>query len=545
MIAQLTPKAATPVGTTNEWSIPFTDEQLEQHKLFDIPGLRIDPARNYAVGSADAVGAACALLNAHPPTPKLRPALVQDLSKHSLRKYQEEGVVRLQSLLRTYGGAVLADDMGLGKTRQSITTAMLLSSGARVLILCPASVRETWREELAKCGVPENQIAMLGPPSSSKFKKAWAKASEVDWVVSSYDLADTVQERAVQFETFDFLILDEAHAVKGRKTKRAQAVEDLGRMCRYKLLLTGTPIWSRPRDLYRLLRIALGKSRFGTGYDFDLRYCGMMMGEYGGYEAKGATHSDELRDRLRYYMVRRLKEDVLDELPALTRQVMWVDASSAGQVAMRACFTKGMGSGNVQNALTATLGPKTEVAMQLASEARKFLLFTYRRRDAKSIAQKLNEAGTPCVCITGDITPEQRNAAGKLAMAKGWGVVATLDSLSVGVNLQGVGSIGIMHCLDYVPLKMLQAEARLHRFGQKEAVTWYYLAMRDSMDEVVTHQVVEKLDQWQAIMGKDAAGKLRDKLNAAVGVGEDAENEVLASIYEEMNATMGDDDDED
>lgn len=536
-----------------EWILPLlplpsdaTDDQRQEaiNRMAEIPGLRVNEQDWLAVGSVDAVAAAAVKLGFPAPETYDDNVDPSELPKKlPLRHYQQDGVCRMVYLMRKYGGALLADDMGLGKTRQAVAAARTLTDhdNGRTFIVCPASVRETWREELVKCGVDPIHIAILGPPSNSKFKSAWRKAAECRWVVTSYDLAARAEAEAFGESAQDVLILDEAHGVKGRKAKRAQAIQDIGAMSRYRLLLTGTPIWSYPRDLWRILRILLG-GRFGNSFAFDMRYCDARAGEHGGYDNKGASHTDELKLRLGYYMLRRLKADVLTELPPLTRQVLWIDPTREGLIAFQAAHLKS-GSGSIQNALHATLLGKVDVSVQLAHDAKRFLLFTYRRVDARSIAKRIAEEGTPCYAITGEDTVEVRNGIAKQAAAEGAGIVATIDSLSVGVNLQAIGSIGIMHALDHVPLKMLQGEARLHRMGQLNPVTWYYLAMKDTMDEVIVHSIVNKLEQWKQVMGKDDAALLRDSLNAAVGVGAEDDKAVLKAIYDQM-AHMEEDDGE-
>ena len=501
-------------------------------KLKDLPGIRVtDDGRIY--GSIDALSAALARLG----EPPLKPELPEQVtSLPGLRHYQNEGVARLRHLLTEHRGALLADDMGLGKTRQAIAVATAVcrwqqpTDPGRALICCPASVRETWAQELAAMGVTD--VAICRPQGAKGAKEEWKKARTARCVVTSYDLATRAIEQGFSNTLPLLVILDEAHLLKGRKTQRSDQVQALAAMAMYRLAITATPQWDRPRDNYKLLRILFG-TRFGSAWDFDIAYCGGKENEHGGLDNKGATRTEELRHRLGFYMVRREKKDVLTELPPLTRQVLWVDAQPKATQWLNTALTRHR-AGDVHAAIEATLLGKMPVAIQLAKDAKRFLLFTYLKAHARQMAQLLNEEGTPCVCITGDDTTEKRNALAQLAQAKGQGVVASIDSLSVGVNLQAVAEVGIFHALDYVPQKMAQAEARLHRMGQKNAVTWYWLAMKDSIDEVIVRTVVHKLDQWTEVMGKGGATEIRNKLNAAIGVGEEAEKAALAALYAEM-----------
>lgn len=500
----------------------------EAAKLDFIPGLRVENGKAYS--RIDGMAVAHTRIGIPPPPKEICPKVtIPEVSR--LRDYQQDGVTQLYGTMLKSGGALLADDLGLGKTLQAITLMKMFKG--RIFVVCPAYVRETWREELAKWG--ETSVAILGPMKTKADTKEWESAHEKRVIVTSYEMAGKAREMCLGGRAPELLVMDEAHLLKGRKTKRSQNVVDVGVLTPYKLAMTATPMWSRPRDFYRILNVLFGR-RFGSGFEFDLAYSGGHINEYGGLENRGATRTDELKLRLSYYMVRREKKDVLKELPPLTRQVIWVDPTSTATLAMqRAILTKD--GGGMVSALQATLADKMEAAMELAEQAKRFLMFTYRKDHARYMAQTLAEdRDTPCVCVTGDLGTQERMAQVNLAKSKGWGVVATIDSLGAGMNLQGVASTGIMHSIDWVPAKMVQAEGRIHRMGQTENVHWIYIAMKESMDSIVVSNVVNKMDQWHAIMGRDGTTQLRNALGDHVdGAGaKDAEDAALKAIYDSM-----------
>jgi SNF2 family DNA or RNA helicase len=119
------------------------------------------------------------------------------------------------------------------------------------------------------------------------------------------------------------------------------------------------------------------------------------------------------------------------------------------------------------------------------------------------------------------------------AVSRKVGVVATIDSVGTGIDgLQTSISVGIMHALDYVPIKMAQAEGRLDRIGQNLPVTWYYLAMKDSMDSLAIKSIVNKLDATRAIMGQNEAKGLRDSLSDSSSIANSEAS--LRSLYESL-----------
>jgi len=507
------------------------DEAL---KLESIPGLHVYPS--HAIGRFDAVAAGYFRLTGE--KLKLKDAFILPSIKAKLEKlkdprpYQRRGINWLYKRLSLFGWALLADDMGLGKTFQALTTLRyLLNSEDRMLVVAPRAASETWRDELKKWGFHDSVVVSPTRP------KSYVEAASARVVVTSYDhrVLDKTIDSAFEDVWPQALILDEIHRVKGRKSLRSKKLKDIGPLATYRLGLSATPQYDRPRDLFQQLEILSGKA-FGNKYAFDIAYCAAKEGKHGGLDNKGQSNPDELKLRMSYYLLRREKVDVADELPSLTRQVRWVDATNEAKRDL-AKAQMGFGKGSLHTALMSTLKGKMEEAMLLASEAKRFLLFTWTKQHVHQMTRLLNtEYETPCVAITGELSVEKRAKEIRLAKSKGWGIVATLESASESLNLQGVASTGIMHAISWQALRMWQGEGRLHRLGQLDPVLWYYLAMHDSADMVVLPTVLNKLDQWGATMGRRGSRGLRHALGEAIEGPEavKAEEEVLKQIYKEM-----------
>lgn len=466
----------------------YVVRDIAHELLHDIPGVKQVSETVYTM-YRDAY-AVLGLRHGKLPALPQRPTFGADAQ---LRPYQVEGVSFLVDQLKTESGALLADDMGLGKTLQTIRTWQALGKPA-LLVCCPASVRLTWAKEFKKWADVEAVVVTTG-------KQAEA-CGQAPVVVTSYDLATKIDPMF----TPQFVVLDEAHLLAGRGAKRSRALLEIARGCNYRLALTGTPLWSRPRDLWMLLRILFPNYRFGSADEFDFAYCGASINKWGGKENKGATRVEELKARLAYVQLRRTKAEVAKDLPALTRTTLWIPATKEASRARDAFALKQM---SLHDALAATLKGKMDEAIRLASEFKQFLLFTWQKEHAHALHQRLNDEGTPCEIITGDFSHAQRAATVERARARKVGVVATIDSCGVGVDgLQHVASNGIFHAIDWVPTKTAQAEARLHRIGQTLPITWVYLAMVGSADALVIENVVEKLGQWSAVMGLDSTGEM-------------------------------------
>lgn len=408
-----------------------------------------------------------------------------------------------------------------GKSRQAITLAKLRGC-KRVIIVCPGRARYTWVEELRLAN--ETSIALMLPKGAKGWKLERAKVATARWIITSYNLLGEIPPGPTSM-----LMVDECHEVKSVGAKRSQEVLSIARMVPYRLLISATPAWNVPKDWWFLLELAF-PGRFGRKHDFEARYADGHQGTYG-WVAKGVSNAEELKERLSKYMVRREKRDVAQELPPMTDVPIWLDADPHATQAMRASALKVPGC-SFYDALLATLEAKIQPCVELAHSAKQFLLFTWQKAHAGIMARQLNEAGTPCVLIHGEMSDLARANAIALARSKAIGIVATIDSAGQSLNLQGIASQGIMHYQDPVPFKMMQARSRLHRLGITEKVTWHHPLLKDSADEVVWRRSTSKLQAQEASMpAMQDAGAYREAMNANAMT----DQEALAGYYAEMS----------
>lgn len=495
-------------GRKREYKLAIDPNDLETlTALKELPGARVDATAKCVLGSLDAIAAAAFRLNRPLPKPAGQRQAWR-ISDDTMRPYQLRGIEEMLAKLEYSPGVLLADDVGLGKTRQAVVAAKLL--GGRTFVVCPASVRETWRAELNRVA-PNTKISILGPPSEKKYRDEWHAAKDSDYVITSYELATSAFDIAFEALLPRVMIVDEAHLLCGRESKRANKINEIAAMCDKRIGMTATPLWSRPRDLWKLFQIIVGGATLGTAYNFDMAYCGGMPGEYGGIENSGITRADELRLRIGYYTVRRTKAEVLPELPPLARQVHWVDPDPKAHGALIKALVDG-GNGATANALIAALEGKMATTVELCVNApeKRFLCATWLKDHAHELGKRIEAAGVPCLVITGDMSHRGRQQIIDSAKLMKCGIVATIDSIGVGVDgLQHVASYGVAHAIDYVPLKMVQLEGRLDRLGQKSPVLWNYVAMRESMDERVIKTCVDKLDQFRETMKPGTTEKER------------------------------------
>lgn len=212
-----------------------------------------------------------------------------------------------------FGRLLLGDEMGVGKTVQAIAIQYWYRNDWPLLIVCPSSLKYTWRDELLRW------VPMLGHADIQLFsqgKEPFKPDAQV--FIISYDLA-TRKAQELKALNFNSAIADEAHYLKSYDSKRSRELSPILGDCKRIILVTGTPMISRPSELYNLVRI-LRPDLFGSFREFSQRYCAPKMAKYG-MDYKGASCTSELHFLMKdHLMIRRLKEEVLSELPSKTRQ---------------------------------------------------------------------------------------------------------------------------------------------------------------------------------------------------------------------------------
>ncbi|MBV8142290.1 MAG: DEAD/DEAH box helicase, partial [Verrucomicrobia bacterium] len=227
-----------------------------------------------------------------------------------LRPYQKDGVYWLRFLSRNGLGGILADEMGLGKTLQ--TLAFLRTLDGPSLVVCPSSLLFNWVRE-AQRFVPEMKVLSLEGADRSKL---FCRIPASNLVLTSYPLLRRDIDRFRDFK-FSSIILDEATHIKNPDTQNAQAAMAL--VGRHRFVLTGTPVENSVRDLWSILHFVL-PGYLGRREDFRERY---EIPISRGSEPERAR----LAKRLRPVMLRRLKSQVVKELPEKIEQITYCDLS--------------------------------------------------------------------------------------------------------------------------------------------------------------------------------------------------------------------------
>ena len=521
-------------------AMPYTYSEAGKDQFKAVPGIAWVPdtscpnRRGCWRGDREAIRLVCALLEeakiAKPrwplPEPQ-RPALSElppAPEPEELREYQHDGAEWIRwMLLHNGGAALLADEMGIGKSAQAIVALDAADPDGRTLVIAPAIVRQHWRKQLQRWGSP------------------WAVADR--WEIESYEsFQKRLRQEPATLDGIRNVVIDEIHYLSNPSSQRSKAVAgwlwSMTDRCLpvRRLGLTGTPITSRPADLWHVLHV-LWPGRFGpmpkrpgVNWTYAKRYCNGHYEEIPNLPDKppvwvfdGVSNALELRGRLADCMLRRTKLEVATELPSRTRTIHEVQLPAKARKdlakAQSAINWKGQARYGVQSLLSNVEAYKIDAAVGLAKEivtgGGRVLLVTTRVPSARELASQLG-----CAQVDGETAPDKRQAIIENETC----AVASIGSVPVGIDLIGFDNV-IFVGLDWVPSVLLQAEARVHRLGQTKAVTMWYLIGIGTVDEIVKDRVLSKLETFADVIGASSDGMLEDMRGGT-------DEELLAGLVE-------------
>lgn len=440
--------------------------------------------------------------------------------KKSLLIYQRAGV----DFLNAHKNSLLADEMGLGKTVQAICFMNTIAqTHRRRAIICPASLVINWQRELYDWDTAYHHA---GVPVST--------------FINSYNqllLNPIVYENT----HFDILIVDEAHYIRNPQSQRAMAIAKMARNAKRVVFLTGTPMPNgRPIEIWPLLQILdpeswdpagkkYTKKKVGTGYDitevgagegagfmsYAKRYCDAKKVTYGKkshWEFNGAKNLDKLSKGLtRTVMLRRTKDEVMPELPAVRRQTIvlqrfdepidyevraWTGENYNEKLAALRANKVKFDEISAKRAVQATLKTPSVIDYLIEStgEGDKVIVFAHHLAVLREIHAALADRGA--VLLTGDDTPKNRQLAVDVFQddPNCRFFVGSLQASGTGLTLTAADRV-VFAELDWSPYVMDQAEARAHRIGQKSSILAQFIVVEDTIDANLARCLLEKKER--------------------------------------------------
>lgn len=470
--------------------------------------------------------------------------------------FQKAGVEYILSRRDT----LLADQPGLGKTIQALGVMNNDPSINRVLIVVPASLQYNWRREAFywlsskfKVGLTRSKAVKDKETNRTKTVHVWPQ--DVNVIITTYDMLEAYYDK-VRENVWDLLVCDEAHLLCGN-TIRSKNVFGGGRgtMARLpipenkSLFITGTPITRKPINLWNFCK-KCDPEGLGANYKhFVMRYCGGHDTQFGLFK-EGATNSEELQIKLRTkFMIRRMKMDVLKDLPPKVRQIVELPAEGCKKVVKKelAIFAQ-----NIAALLTDGEADEDEVykevsyealeafvsdaankavdysavrneeysledfikvhfeAMGIAREevglAKVPMVIEYAKRliddgekvvimtAHKAVAAALRQAFPKCAFVTGDVLSKKKrqDEVDRFQSDEECNpFIGNISAAGVGYTLTAACHL-IFAELSFNPAEMEQAEDRIHRIGQFETAFIHYLVIRGSIEAGVISILIEK-----------------------------------------------------
>jgi SWI/SNF-related matrix-associated actin-dependent regulator 1 of chromatin subfamily A len=439
------------------------------------------------------------------------------LSKYGkkLYKHQEEGV----KFLLTRNRCILGDQMGVAKTMQSIVAA--LESGCqKILIICPASLKINWKREI-EVFCQDVTIAKTNNWNTSKF------------TILNYDIlknfhtlpgknkkeTDIVSRELVDAK-FDLIILDESHFIKSPDSTRSKIINDLCLNFYPNVktwLVTGTPISNKVMDYFNLLKLVnspIAKDwiyyarRYCDGKKFTKKLKNGKTKQI--WVTNGASNLEELSNKTKNVIIRRLKSDVL-ELPSKTVTPVYQQLSNQSRIKYDKLWDDYIEkrkelkkSTNIDRNITELILLRKFIAMETIpytieltdnalEEDEKVIIFTCFTEELLELQKHY---GNKCVTHHGSMSQSEKQISidefqnnNKIKV-----FIGNIASAGVGITLTSA-SVTIFNSFQWSPSDNEQAEDRNHRLGQKNKVSIYYQLFEDTISTRVWENVqIKKLN---------------------------------------------------
>ena len=437
---------------------------------------------------------------------------VIDYSKYDVRPPMDHQKVAIEKLLAN-DKFILADDMGLGKTTSAVI-ASIESNVKKVLIVCPASLKINWKREIANYS-DKKVLIVEGRKWGSTF----------DYYIINYDIIknyhttdkseDSDDYKLLVNEKFDLAIVDEAHYISNATANRTRLLNDVLEQIPKVWLLTGTPMTSRPINYFNLLKIVESPltlnwqsyvRRYCKGYQFN-------VGNRKVWNTSGASNLDELRERTKHVVLRRMKTDILD-LPEKIVTPVFVELTSKMYDEELEEFTRITNDKKNDETITVTLNRLMKIRQLIAYEkipytcelidkfveqGKKVIVMTNFTMSLDMLHEKYKKIS---VTLDGRMNKDKRqeNVDRFQTDDKIKVFIGNIKAAGVGITLTAA-EVVIMNDLSFVPADHAQGEDRAYRYGQKNSVLVYYPVFENTVEKIIYNILQKKKNVIDQVMG--------------------------------------------
>jgi SWI/SNF-related matrix-associated actin-dependent regulator 1 of chromatin subfamily A len=437
---------------------------------------------------------------------------VIDYTKYNSRPPMEHQKIAVEKLLAN-DKFILADDMGLGKTTSAVI-ASLESKARKILIVCPASLKINWEREIRNYS-DRKVLIVEGRKWGSTF----------DFYIINYDIIknyhttdkseDSDDYKLLVNANFDLAIVDEAHYISNATANRTRLLNDVLETIPKVWLLTGTPMTSRPINYFNLLKIVESPltlnwqsyvRRYCKGYQFN-------VGNRKVWNTSGASNLDELRERTKNLVLRRMKTDILD-LPEKIVTPVFVELTSKMYDEELEEFTRISTDKKNDETITVTLNRLMKIRQLIAYEkipytcelidkcleqGKKVIVFTNFTMSLDMLHEKYKKVS---VTLDGRMNKDKRqeNVDRFQTEDKIKVFIGNIKAAGVGITLTSA-EVVIMNDLSFVPADHSQGEDRAYRYGQQNSVLVYYPVFENTVEKIIYNILQKKKGIIDQVMG--------------------------------------------
>jgi SNF2 family DNA or RNA helicase len=437
---------------------------------------------------------------------------VIDYTKYNSRPPMDHQKIAVEKLLAN-NKFILADDMGLGKTTSAVI-ASLESKARKILIVCPASLKINWEREIRNYS-DRKVLIVEGRKWGSTF----------DYYIINYDIIknyhttdkseDSDDYKLLVNANFDLAIVDEAHYISNATANRTRLLNDVLETIPKVWLLTGTPMTSRPINYFNLLKIVESPltlnwqsyvRRYCKGYQFN-------VGNRKVWNTSGASNLDELRERTKNLVLRRMKTDILD-LPEKIVTPVFVELTSKMYDEELEEFTRISTDKKDNETISVTLNRLMKIRQLIAYEkipftcelidkcleqGKKVIVLTNFTMSLDMIHEKYKKNS---VTLDGRMNKDKRqeNVDRFQTDDKIKVFIGNIKAAGVGITLTAA-EVVIMNDLSFVPADHSQGEDRAYRYGQKNSVLVYYPVFENTVEKIIYNILQKKKNVIDQVMG--------------------------------------------
>lgn len=438
--------------------------------------------------------------------------------------YQYEGAKQIH---RFGGRALLADEMGLGKTLQVLYYAWR-TQNLPMLVACPASLKWNWEREASR------HLSWMSEVLDGTRIPRGLRPTNHPVIIVNYDILrhwlPYIRKLGVQT-----LVIDEAHYIKNRRSGRYQTVSRLAKRIPHVIALSGTPLTNNPVELWPTLNVVC-PGEFGMFLDFAFRYTRPKRLAWG-WEFKTPRRLDELHARLKSTcMIRRRKQDVLHDLPPKQRVVVPMDIANRSEYEEASTnfirWLSAVDAAGAERAKRAEQLTKIGYLLRLCAKSKvpmiqdwidnyllrtdqKLVVFTMYRKMVEILHERYHGMS---VVVDGSVTGKNRmRAVDQFQHAKSCRLfIGNIRAAGVGLTLTKAPVCAFTD-LPWTPGDLVQGEDRIHRIGQTQAVSIYYLVAVRTIEERLCELLVQKQEILESTLDGTGRGDNLDIFKELLG----------------------------